>query len=115
MEKIIILLITITLLLILSSCSNKFFTTCTQELKICPDGTGVGRIGPNCEFALCPQFDPKLLCEKASGVWKSFPNTCVDSCEKARAKERVFCGQAFTDGCDCGPDKCWNGKSCEDN
>src|SRR5690349_15180773 len=27
---------------------------CTKELKICPDGTGVGRTGPNCEFEACP-------------------------------------------------------------
>jgi hypothetical protein len=27
---------------------------CTKELKICPDGTGVGRTGPNCAFAPCP-------------------------------------------------------------
>lgn len=27
---------------------------CTMEAKICPDGTAVGRIGPNCEFAECP-------------------------------------------------------------
>lgn len=27
---------------------------CTTEAKICPDGTGVGRTGPNCEFAPCP-------------------------------------------------------------
>ena len=30
---------------------------CTRELKICPDGTGVGRTGPNCEFAPCPGED----------------------------------------------------------
>lgn len=28
--------------------------SCTQEAKICPDGTDVGRTGPNCEFAACP-------------------------------------------------------------
>jgi len=28
---------------------------CTQEAKICPDGSAVGRIGPNCEFAKCPE------------------------------------------------------------
>lgn len=28
---------------------------CTQEAKLCPDGTAVGRTGPKCEFALCPQ------------------------------------------------------------
>jgi hypothetical protein len=27
---------------------------CTQEAKLCPDGSAVGRTGPNCEFALCP-------------------------------------------------------------
>jgi hypothetical protein len=27
---------------------------CTQEAKICPDGSSVGRTGPNCAFAPCP-------------------------------------------------------------
>lgn len=27
---------------------------CTMEAKLCPDGTAVGRTGPNCEFAACP-------------------------------------------------------------
>ncbi|MBP7967574.1 hypothetical protein KAZ66_04880 [Candidatus Woesebacteria bacterium] len=27
---------------------------CTRELKICPDGTSVGRSGPYCEFEACP-------------------------------------------------------------
>lgn len=27
---------------------------CTMEAKICPDGSAVGRKGPNCEFAPCP-------------------------------------------------------------
>lgn len=27
---------------------------CTMEAKLCPDGTYVGRSGPNCEFAPCP-------------------------------------------------------------
>jgi hypothetical protein len=26
---------------------------CTMEAKLCPDGTAVGRTGPNCEFAEC--------------------------------------------------------------
>ncbi len=26
---------------------------CTQEAKLCPDGTSVGRAGPACEFAVC--------------------------------------------------------------
>ena len=27
---------------------------CTMEAKLCPGGTEVGRVGPNCEFAKCP-------------------------------------------------------------
>ena len=29
---------------------------CTEEAKICPDGSAVGRTGPKCEFAACPKF-----------------------------------------------------------
>ena len=32
---------------------------CTMEAKLCPDGSYVGRTGPNCEF-LCPA---EALCE----------------------------------------------------
>lgn len=32
--------------------------TCTMEAKVCPDGTSVGRTGPNCEFASCPKVTP---------------------------------------------------------
>ncbi|MBI5225605.1 hypothetical protein HY989_07100 [Candidatus Micrarchaeota archaeon] len=28
---------------------------CTMEAKICPDGSAVGRVGPTCEFAKCPE------------------------------------------------------------
>lgn len=29
-------------------------TACTEEAKVCPDGSAVGREGPDCEFAACP-------------------------------------------------------------
>ncbi len=28
---------------------------CNQEAKLCPDGSYVGRTGPNCEFTTCPE------------------------------------------------------------
>lgn len=31
---------------------------CTMEAKLCPDGTAVGRTGPNCEFTACPDVVP---------------------------------------------------------
>lgn len=27
---------------------------CTEEAKVCPDGSSVGRTGPDCAFAECP-------------------------------------------------------------
>ena len=29
-------------------------TACAQDAKVCPDGSSVGRLSPNCEFAKCP-------------------------------------------------------------
>lgn len=31
---------------------------CTEEAKVCPDGSAVGRTGPQCEFAKCPEVKP---------------------------------------------------------
>ena len=36
------------------ACSTPPGGACTDEAKVCPDGTAVGRTGPNCEFAPCP-------------------------------------------------------------
>ena len=42
---------------------------CTMEAKLCPDGSNVGRTGPNCEFSLCPTApDP-------TADWKTYTNT----------------------------------------
>ena len=35
--------------------SPKKSIACTEEAKVCPDGSSVGRVGKNCEFAECPK------------------------------------------------------------
>lgn len=35
---------------------NNEEVACTMEAKLCPDGSYVGRVGPDCEFAPCPEF-----------------------------------------------------------
>ena len=40
---------------------------CTADAKICPDGSSVGRISPNCKFASCPDIVEK---EGLSLFWK---------------------------------------------
>lgn len=38
---------------------------CTEEAKVCPDGSSVGREGPDCEFAACPGEATKACTEDA--------------------------------------------------
>ena len=40
-------------------------TACTTDAKICPDGSSVGRSGPNCEFTACPIVNQ-------TAEWKTF-------------------------------------------
>lgn len=40
---------------------NQGPTACTMEAKICPDGSAVGRTGPNCEFSECPIVMPSAV------------------------------------------------------
>ena len=35
--------------------------SCTMEAKLCPDGSAVGRTGPNCEFTACPEATAGFL------------------------------------------------------
>ena len=59
------ILIIISILLTLAGCSNqqKGPIACTEEAKLCPDGSAVGRTGPNCEFAPCPDVVPEKIPE----------------------------------------------------
>jgi len=41
---------------------------CTLEAKQCPDGSYVGRSGPNCEFAACPEVKSEV---KSIEGWKT--------------------------------------------
>lgn len=54
------------LVVLISGCSTKP-VACTEEAKICPDGSAVGRTEPNCEFAECPKMIEKesFECEES--------------------------------------------------
>ncbi len=46
---------------------------CSQEAKIRPDGSGVGRTGPNCEFAACPKNNESSSSETAD--WETYADS----------------------------------------
>lgn len=54
--------------------------TCTKEAKICPDGSTVGRTGPNCEFAPCPDQTVgwKIYTNKDYGFELKYPADFFD-------------------------------------
>ncbi len=59
--------------------STEEFTACTMDAKVCPDGSYVGRIGPNCEFAAC---------KNASSTPKTV--TCTSEQKRAEACIEIY-------------------------
>jgi hypothetical protein len=49
---------------------------CTMEAKQCPDGSYVGRTGPNCEFAACPGATSTVANSSTSSTstWQTYPS-----------------------------------------
>ena len=47
---------------------------CTEEAKQCPDGSFVGRTGPNCEFAACPSGAASTTQTVDTSNWKTYRN-----------------------------------------
>ena len=66
---------------------------CTQEAKLCPDGSAVGRTGPNCEFADCPKENPTVCtqdviqCTDGSYVSRIAPNCNFAPCPQISPNE----------------------------
>ena len=66
--------------------------------------------------APCPEFSAPLkgasesaTCEKAGGQWIRFSSTCTRDCRNYYSE---ICGMAFTEGCSCPGDTCFNGNEC---
>ncbi len=87
---------------------------CTQEARVCPDGSSVGRIPPRCEFAPCPSSN---LSGATNGTISSFDD-CVDagyvvegtSPQRCKTAEgRVFLNASADGNCSNEAIECWDG------
>jgi len=110
---------------------QKNSVACTMDAKECPDGSYVGRTGPNCEFEECSEM-------KTDEIVKTKEQSCINSGGKVimqncncpdnvtpadfynhcnMALNTCFCDPSLgikrqLKSCDCGPNKCWNGTEC---
>lgn len=86
---------------------------CTQEVKLCSDGSYVGRTGSNCEFTKCPgeSSDSSSTVNSFSGAyWQCYDGkeqreenaNCVSS-ESWKEQAKKFCeGHCYADNSKCG-------------
>ncbi len=66
-------------------------TACPADAMMCPDGTSVGRTGPNCEFAICKQELPSYMEPLPEEVASTTPvaSTTNTSTSKSNAPKSV--------------------------
>ena len=83
---------------------------CQQDAMQCPDGSWVGRTGPNCKFAPCPPEPPvtvcqqdAMLCPDGSWVGRTGPE-CKFVCPPDPPPP--------PSGPECGPNQCAAGEVC---
>jgi hypothetical protein len=77
---------------------------CTEEAKVCPDGSAVGRGPPNCEFAPCPPES----CESNSdcvGAECCHPTYCINKAYKEDCSN-IGCSAVCEGPLDCGVGTC---------
>ncbi len=87
MRKGIIILGVILVLLISSGCIREAQepVACTEDAKICPDGSAVGRVPPDCEFAPCPKTVQEPV-TKSPPSNETLPHTILSECTDGELK-----------------------------
>lgn len=71
---------------------------CPADARLCPDGTAVGRLPPDCRFAPCP---PAPSCESKPGESKKYYARSPGDCALMQI-DCTFGSKYFTDACGCG-------------
>jgi hypothetical protein len=80
---------------------------CTEDAMVCPDGTTVGRTGPNCEF-VCPEEETTVvLPEGGENIGTAEILERQEECQRIRDCRASWCGEENYN-------RCINGTSIDD-
>lgn len=87
-------------LVLVSGCVNSEPVACTLDAKICPDGTAVGRVGPDCEFEECPEviYCDEINKETQGGCSSLYDPVCGFFDESIQCI-KAPCAQTYSNGC----------------
>ncbi len=66
------------------------FVACTVDAKMCPDGSYVGRTGPTCEFAACPEEKARKDTVVCTAEQKQ-ADACIEIYEPVCAAVQIQC------------------------
>jgi len=69
---------------------------CTMDAKLCPDGTSVGRTGPDCEFVCPGEKDTSTKGEEIKNKFKEVRSELKDNREDTKIKRDEFKGDIQT-------------------
>ena len=97
-------LFSVIFLLFLAACTAQRPMACTADAKICPDGSAVGRIAPDCEFAPCPEPSDTGTGTAGCDYSKPEPKYVGKSADEC-SRIRFMCElnrEYFEDECGCG-------------
>ncbi len=64
---------------------------CTMEAKLCPDGTAVGRSGPNCEFSACPEVKQETKVKISETILNNGVYITPQEIQDSRCSQDVQC------------------------
>ena len=94
------ILIALTLFLIfVAACAQNDQVACTMDAKICPDGSAVGRISPDCEFAPCSESNT-TKCDYTNDEPK-YASMGLEECARVKFQCELS-REPFFDECGCG-------------
>lgn len=98
MKKLIIIAMIVLSLFIASCTSNQKPTVCSEEARLCADGSVVVKTLPTCEFAPCPNSTSK--CDYTIDT-KKYVGKSLDECQRIKFVCEIN-SEYFSDECGCG-------------